>query len=80
MSLFSKLQRLISDGRTQLEDFHTEIIAHVLRNSPELTLKWLKKLRCSANIFSVVVHRTSIGWLVSQMSICWKRRLSNSLS
>jgi hypothetical protein len=44
MSLFSKLQRLISDGKTRSEDFHTEIVAQVLKNSPELTVKWLVSL------------------------------------
>jgi hypothetical protein len=44
MSLFSKLQRLISDGKTRSEDFHTEIVAQVLQNSPELTVKWLATL------------------------------------
>jgi hypothetical protein len=37
VSLFSKLQRLVS----RPEDFNTEIVAHVLRNSPELTRTWL---------------------------------------
>jgi hypothetical protein len=44
MSLFSKLQRLIADGKTRSEDFHTEIVAQVLNNSPTLTVKWLASL------------------------------------
>ena len=41
MSLFNQLRRLYRPDRFQLEDFHTEIVAQVLRNSKELTLKWL---------------------------------------
>ena len=42
MSLFSQLQRLYREDRFLLEDFHTEIVAQVLRNSSALTLKWLR--------------------------------------
>ena len=42
MSLFRQLQRLYRPDRFQLEDFHTEIVAQVLRNSPALTLAWLR--------------------------------------
>lgn len=41
MSLFGKLLRLQSDERCRLEDFHTEIVANVLANDPQLTLNWL---------------------------------------
>src|SRR4051794_19951098 len=41
MSLFRELQRLYRPDRFQLEDFHTEIVAQVLRNSSTLTLEWL---------------------------------------
>jgi len=44
MSLFSKLYRLSSVRINQLENYHTEIVACVLQNSPELTWKWLAKL------------------------------------
>jgi hypothetical protein len=42
MSLFSNLRLLYRPDRFQLEDFHTEIVAQVLRNSPPLTLAWLR--------------------------------------
>ena len=44
MSLFGKLIHLHSDERRRLEDFHTEIVAHVLANDSELTLRWLHEL------------------------------------
>jgi hypothetical protein len=57
MSLFSKLQRLSSDRMDQRENYHTEIVACVLQNSPELALKWLAKWglpvgegRCEVNV------------------------------
>ena len=42
MSLFGKLIHLRSDKLCPLENFHTEIVAHVLQNDPELTLSWLQ--------------------------------------
>jgi hypothetical protein len=44
MSLFSNLQRLYRPDRFLIEDFHTEIVAQVLRNSPTLTLQWLNRI------------------------------------
>src|SRR5947208_2731301 len=44
MSLFSKLLRLSSGGTMRLEDFHTEIVAYVLRSFSELTIQWLSDL------------------------------------
>ena len=44
MSLFKQLERLYRPDRFQREDFHTEIVAQVLRNSDELTLAWLRSL------------------------------------
>jgi hypothetical protein len=44
MSLFKELKNLYRSDRFQHEDFHTEIVAQVLRNSPELTLGWLRSL------------------------------------
>ena len=44
MSLFGKLLQLHSDEHRRLEDFHTEIVAHVLASDSELTLRWLRKL------------------------------------
>ena len=44
MSLFSKLQQLYREDRFLLEDFHTEIVAQVLRNSLALTLEWLRDI------------------------------------
>jgi hypothetical protein len=41
MSLFSQLRHLYRPDRFQLEDFHTEIVAQVLRNSQALTMAWL---------------------------------------
>ncbi len=41
MSLFDKLQGLYRSDHFRLEDIHTEIVAQVLSNSPELTLDWL---------------------------------------
>jgi hypothetical protein len=47
MSLFGKLLHLHSDEHRRLEDFHTEIVAHVLASDPELTLHWLQELGAS---------------------------------
>jgi len=47
MSLFRKLIDLHSDERRRLEDFHTEIVAHVLSTNPELTRRWLQTLNVS---------------------------------
>jgi hypothetical protein len=44
MGLFSQLERLARKEKFQLEDFHTEIVAQVLRNSPALTLAWLQAI------------------------------------
>ena len=44
MSLFGKLIQLHSNEHRRLEDFHTEIAAHVLVTDSELTLLWLQKL------------------------------------
>jgi len=44
MSLFRQLQRLYRPEKFQFEDFHTEIVAQVLQNSPALTLSWLKAI------------------------------------
>jgi len=44
MSLFDELKRLFRRDKFQMEDFHTEIVAQVLRNSDELTLKWLRSI------------------------------------
>jgi hypothetical protein len=44
MSLFGKLIQLHSDEHRRLEDFHTEIVAHVLASDSDLTLRWLRKL------------------------------------
>ena len=44
MSLFGKLLQLHSDEHRRLEDYHTEIVAHVLASDPELTLRWLQEL------------------------------------
>ena len=44
MSLFDQLRRLYRKDKFPLEDFHTEIVAQVLRDSPRLTLSWLRAL------------------------------------
>ena len=44
MSLFNQLRRLCQRDRFQFEDFHTEIVAQVLRNSRPLTLSWLQAI------------------------------------
>ena len=44
MSLFNQLKRLYRRDKFQMEDFHTEIVAQVLRNSNDLTLQWLRSL------------------------------------
>ena len=44
MSLFGKLLQLHSDEHRRLEDYHTEIVAHVLASDPQLTLRWLQEL------------------------------------
>ena len=47
MSLFGKLIHLHSDEIRKLEDFHTEIVAGLLANNYELTLRWFRELRVS---------------------------------
>jgi hypothetical protein len=44
MSLFKQLEKLYRPDRFQREDFLTEIVVQVLRNSQELTLEWLRSL------------------------------------
>lgn len=44
MGLFLQLQRLSRSEYFPLENFHTEIVAQVLRNIPALTLAWLRSL------------------------------------
>jgi hypothetical protein len=44
MSLFDQLRRLYRKDKFEMEDFHTEIVAQVLRNSPELTINWLRDI------------------------------------
>ena len=44
MSLFKQLEKLYRPDRFQREDFLTEIVVQALRNSPELTLGWLRSL------------------------------------
>lgn len=44
MGLFTELQRLRRKNRFQQEDFHTEIVAQVLRNSWSLTVEWLRAI------------------------------------
>lgn len=48
MSLFRKLQRLYRPEKFQFEDFHTEIVAQVLKNSPALTLAWLRSIKATS--------------------------------
>jgi hypothetical protein len=47
MSLFDELKRLFRRDKFQMEDFHTEIVAQVLRNSEPLTMEWLCSLRAT---------------------------------
>jgi len=47
MSLFDQLKRLYRRDKFQMEDFHTEIVAQVLRNSEALTLEWLRSLNAT---------------------------------
>jgi hypothetical protein len=42
MGLFAQLEKLHRQDRFQQEDFHTEIVAQVLRNSRQLTVQWLR--------------------------------------
>jgi len=44
VSLFKQLEKLYRPDRFQREDFLTEIVVQALRNSPELTLGWLRSL------------------------------------
>lgn len=44
MSLFQSLRALYQPGRFMLEDFHTEIVARVLQNSPRLVFAWLQSI------------------------------------
>jgi hypothetical protein len=44
MSLFKALFRLFPADSVQLEDFNTEIVAHVLQSDPNSTLAWLRDI------------------------------------
>lgn len=44
MSLFKQLEKLYPTDRFPRENFHTKIVAQVLRDSHELTLAWLRSL------------------------------------
>lgn len=58
MSLFQSLRQLFPRDNFPLEDFHTEIVAAVLQNSPVLTFEWLQEIgvtRLEANGSSVSV-------------------------
>lgn len=44
MSLFQSLRALYRPDRFMLEDFHTEIVARVLQNSPKLAFTWLQSI------------------------------------
>src|SRR5262245_24423231 len=48
MNLFSRLRRLHPQHRFPLEDFHTEIVAQVLRESTPLTLAWLRDVEATS--------------------------------
>jgi hypothetical protein len=47
MGLFTQLEKLYRRDRFQQEDFHTEIVAQVLRNNRELALQWLQGIRAA---------------------------------
>jgi hypothetical protein len=48
MSLFKALLKLFPAGSVQLEDFNTEIVAHVLQRDPISTLAWLKDINVTS--------------------------------
>jgi len=48
MSLFRSLFRLAPQGAVSLEDFHTEIAAHVMRSLRDETLNWLREIRVTS--------------------------------
>lgn len=45
-SLFNNLMQVSAASQTRLEDFFTEIFAHVLRSHPDFLLAWLNSFRC----------------------------------
>jgi hypothetical protein len=49
MGLFRQLRRLYRPEKFQFEDFHTEIVAQVLENSPALTLEWLRSIKATTS-------------------------------
>ena len=49
MGLFRQLRRLYRPEKFQFEDFHTEIVAQVLKNSPALTLEWLRSIKATTS-------------------------------
>ena len=58
MSLFLALRRLFPQDGFPLEDFHTEIVAAVLQNTPALAFEWLQEIgatRLAADDSSVSV-------------------------
>jgi hypothetical protein len=48
MSLFRALLRLAPSGAVSLEDFHTEIAAHVMGSLRDNTLHWLREIRATS--------------------------------
>lgn len=62
MGLFGQVVALAQKERFPLEDIHTEIVAQVLRDSPTLTLAWLRAIGAtmlgSAKLASVTPQKT----------------------
>src|SRR4051812_36396364 len=44
MPLLRSLLRLFPAGAVPLEDFHTEVAAHVMRTLPDQTLSWVREI------------------------------------
>jgi hypothetical protein len=58
MGLFQSLFRLFPSGSAALEDFHSEITAHVVQSAPELTLDWLKEVGATTFVSADVLVQT----------------------
>ena len=55
MSLFGAIRRLYRKDKFQMEDFHTEIVAQVIRNSRELAIRWLRDIRAANSHMTNVI-------------------------
>ncbi len=70
MSLFAKLLRL---DPTAKEDFRSEVVAHVLNHSPQLTFAWLKTMRATElpDFEDIFVNSQEVLDVFAEVALMW---------